>query len=173
VPDPRYSSRPEAPLRFILIDRLVELEPGQRAVASTTFPASLPLFADHFPGRPIVPGVLITEAMAQTAGWLIAATVGFNQWPLLALIEHAKFSRPVEPDEELRLTADLVSGQTHTFVVDVAATRGDERIARARLVFRGFDVSLSAAGRQPFEEWAQRTFAALGGTSLLRPANPP
>ena len=86
-------------MRFVLIDRILELEPGRRAVATVRFDAAHDVFADHFPGMPIVPGVLVTEAMGQTGGWLLAATHGFESWPLLVMISNAKFRRLVRPDE--------------------------------------------------------------------------
>ena len=88
-------------MRFVLVDRLVELEPGKRAVARKTFHPDDEVFADHFPGFPVVPGVLITEAMGQTAGWLLIATLGFARFPLLTLIDSAKFRRLVVPGDEI------------------------------------------------------------------------
>lgn len=154
-------------LRFVLIDRLIELEPGKKAVASTRFASSLELFADHFPGRPIVPGVLLTEAMGQTGGWLIAATLQFARWPLLIMIEHAKFRRPVEPDEELLTIAEIRSTRLETFSVDTQATSAGERVASAHLVFQASTLAIAAGARHEFKDWAQRTFASLGGFDLL------
>lgn len=125
------------------------------------FPVDHPVFVDHFPGKPIVPGVLITEAMGQTAGWLIAASEGFEQWPLLVMIERAKFRRLVEPDEELRLEAAIRSAHDRTFILDVQATCGGDRVATARLVFQCFRFDLQDADRDAFKAWAQQTFAAL------------
>src|SRR4029079_8602889 len=123
------SRRPH--LRFVLIDRLLELTPGKEAIASVRFPRSLEIFHDHFPGRPIVPGVLLTEAMGQTGGWLIAATLQFARWPLRIMIEHAKYRRRVEPDEEMLTTAEIRSTRLDTFSVETQATSGGERVASA------------------------------------------
>ena len=56
-------------MRFVLVDRFLSVEPGRAATALKTFRPEDPVFADHFPGFPVVPGVLLTEAMGQTAGW--------------------------------------------------------------------------------------------------------
>jgi 3-hydroxyacyl-[acyl-carrier-protein] dehydratase len=154
-------------LRFVLIDRLLELTPGKQAVASVRFSRSLEIFADHFPGRPIVPGVLLTEAMGQTGGWLIAATLEFAQWPLLIMIDHAKFRRPVEPDEELRAIAEIRSTRNDVITVEAQMTSGSERVATAELVFQASTLAIAADARQQFRAWAQRTFASLGGGDLL------
>jgi len=111
--------------------------------------------------------VLLTEAISQTAGWLIAATVGFERWPLLAMVEHAKFRRLVGPDEELRLVAEIRSARPDQFVVDGEARSDASRVASARLVFHLFDFALSGAQEDQFAEWARRTFAELGGPALL------
>lgn len=157
-------------MRFVLIDRLLELEPGKRAVARVTFPPTLDVLADHFPGHPLIPGVLITEAMAQTAGWLLAATLGFDRWPLLCMIHNAKFRRPVEPGEELRLTAEVRSMHADDYAVDIEVQSGDTTVAGARLMFHAFDFSLAAEDRSQFEAWSHKTFKDLGGPELLAQA---
>ena len=122
-------------VRFVLVDRLVELEPGKRAVGRKTFHPDDEVFADHFPGYPIVPGVLITEAMGQTAGWLLVATLGFARFPLLTLIDSAKFRRHAFPGDELEMTATVRSIRADDYQVAVHASARGERIADARLWF--------------------------------------
>lgn len=132
-------------MRFVLIDALLELEPGSHAVARTSFSRDDDLFADHFPGRPIVPGVLLTEAMSQTGGWLLAATLQFTGWPLLVLIERAKFRRLVSPGDEIELRARLRSTQGENYAIDVEARVGANLVATARLLFHAVDWSLDPA----------------------------
>ena len=62
-------------MRFVLVDRFLSVEPGRSATALKTFPPDDPVFDDHFPGLPVVPGVLLTEAMGQAAGWALAEPV--------------------------------------------------------------------------------------------------
>ena len=151
-------------MRFVLIDRLVELEPGRRAVATMQFDAASDVFADHFPGMPIVPGVLLTEAMGQTGGWLLAATLGFDSWPLLVMIANAKFRRLVRPGDVLQLMATVRTRSGETFEVDTEARVGDERAADARLVFRTFRFTLGDTERAAFRAWAEATFRRLSAT---------
>lgn len=154
-------------MRFVLIDRLVALEPGRRAEAQTTFLPGSSVFADHFPGFPLVPGVLLTEAMGQAAGWLLGATSGFARWPLLALIHQAKFVRPVVPGERIDIAAELRG--VHGDDADIAAVAAiaGERVASARLLFHQIEPPLQGAEAERFRVWAADTFARLGGPALL------
>jgi 3-hydroxyacyl-[acyl-carrier-protein] dehydratase len=87
---------------FVFIDTVAELIPGERAIAAKTFAASEPMFRGHFPGDPIVPGVILTEALAQLAG-IVAGQAGR---PLrLAAIKSMKFPSPARPNEEIALSA--------------------------------------------------------------------
>lgn len=89
---------------FLLVDRVVELEPGTKAVGVKNVTINEEFFQGHFPGLPIMPGVLIIEAMAQVAGLLAfrsGATVGKSVY--FMSIEKAKFRRPVVPGDQLRL----------------------------------------------------------------------
>ena len=87
---------------FIFIDSVLDLRPGQSAVCSRHFPASEPFFRGHFPGNPLVPGVILTEAAAQTAG--IAAGEPGKTFHLSA-IRQMKFLAPVLPDTTVEFTA--------------------------------------------------------------------
>ncbi len=89
---------------FLLVDRVVEIEPGTKAVGIKNVTINEEFFQGHFPGQPIMPGVLIIEAMAQVAGLLAfrsGATVGKSVY--FMSIEKAKFRRPVVPGDQLRL----------------------------------------------------------------------
>ncbi|MBZ5615612.1 MAG: 3-hydroxyacyl-ACP dehydratase FabZ [Acidobacteriia bacterium] len=93
---------------FLWIDRVVELEPGVRCVAVKFIDPKDPIFAGHFPAKPILPGVLLIEAVAQTAGVMMgsAATqdaAGTAQLALLAAVNRFKFLKPVTPGQQLRI----------------------------------------------------------------------
>lgn len=154
-------------MQFVLIDKLVLLEPGRRAGARVTFPPDADFFADHFPGFPVVPGVLLTEAMGQAAGWLLAATAEFSRWPLLALIHQAKFMRRVLPGEEVNIAVEL--GAVHERAVEVTAEASvlGRRVARARLLFHIIDPPSDGPEAEGFGQWAEATFRRLGGRDLL------
>ena len=154
-------------MRFVLVDRFLELKPGKRALASRVFPPDDELFADHFPGFPVVPGVLITEAMGQTGGWLVAATYGFDRWPLLVLVEGAKFRRLVLPGEELRLEVTLAASRESSWQVRAEARVDGERAAEARLVYHAFDPVAAGIAPETFQGWVRSTFEAIGGPAAL------
>lgn len=155
-------------MRFVLLDRLLEIVPGAHASASMTFSPALPVFADHFPGRPIVPGVLLTESMCQAGGWLIAATAGFGEWPLLARIDRATFRRPVAPGEPLIVTAALGARGGRSYEIRARVSAGGVEVASARLLFHATPVAeADDATREAFVEWSRGTFAGLGGHQAL------
>ena len=98
---------------FLLVDRVVELEPGKRAVALKQVSANEPQFTGHFPGRPIMPGVLMVEALAQTAGIAVMTLDEYRgKIALFAGIDDCRFRRLVVPGDTLRLevTVDKLRG---------------------------------------------------------------
>ena len=99
---------------FLLIDRIREIELGKRIVALKNVTINEPFFQGHFPQRPIMPGVLILEAMAQAAGILVFRTLGerpdANSVYYLAGIDKARFKRPVVPGDQLELEVVLERG---------------------------------------------------------------
>jgi 3-hydroxyacyl-[acyl-carrier-protein] dehydratase len=89
---------------FLLVDRVVELEPGRRAVGIKQVTANEPQFTGHFPGRPIMPGVLMVEALAQTAGVAVLSLDEYRgKLGLFAGIDDCRFKRMVLPGDTLRL----------------------------------------------------------------------
>jgi 3-hydroxyacyl-[acyl-carrier-protein] dehydratase len=95
---------------FLLVDRIVELEPGKRIVGIKNVTYNEPFFPGHFPGRPVMPGVLIIEAMAQTAGVLAFKSISeeHQRKPVYFLgIDKVRFRKPVIPGDQLRLELDI------------------------------------------------------------------
>jgi 3-hydroxyacyl-[acyl-carrier-protein] dehydratase len=93
---------------FLLIDRVVELEPGVRAVALKAVTANEPQFTGHFPERPIMPGVLMVEALAQTSGIAVVTLPDYRgKLGLFAGIDECRFKRMVVPGDTLRLEATV------------------------------------------------------------------
>lgn len=151
-------------MRFVLVDRFLSVEPGRSATASRTFPADDPVFADHFPGFPVVPGVLLTEAMGQTAGWALATALGPSRFPLLLLVENAKFRRLVRPGEEVLLEAVVSPPRGGVWPARTRASVGGRRAAEARLVFHAVP---RPAGSSGFDAWYARVLAETGLGGLL------
>lgn len=95
---------------FLLVDRVIELESGKRIVALKNVTTNEPFFQGHFPGHPVMPGVLIVEALAQASGLLIGLSdAGESRGKLFYLVkvDNARFSRPVCPGDQLRLEVQL------------------------------------------------------------------
>jgi 3-hydroxyacyl-[acyl-carrier-protein] dehydratase len=93
---------------FLLVDRIVELDPGRRAVGIKAVSANEPQFTGHFPGRPIMPGVLMVEALAQTAGVAVLTLDAYRgKLGLFAGIDDCRFRRMVVPGDTLRLEVDV------------------------------------------------------------------
>jgi len=99
---------------FLLVDRIIELEPQKRIVGLKNVTINEPFFVGHFPSFPVMPGVLIIEALAQTGGVLILREEPdcSSKMVLFATIEDAKFRRPVVPGDQIRLEVEVVTRKT-------------------------------------------------------------
>jgi len=121
---------------FLLVDRVIELEPGKRAVGIKNVTANEPQFTGHWPGNPVMPGVLIIEAMAQVGGILLL-TVAENEG-LLAMfagVDDLRFRRPVLPGDQLRIEAELLRAKGRIGKARAVATVDGEVVAEAELMF--------------------------------------
>jgi 3-hydroxyacyl-[acyl-carrier-protein] dehydratase len=96
---------------FLLIDRIVEFERAKRLVAIKNVTINEPFFQGHFPGYPIMPGVLVVEAMAQAGGIIMLYEIPDREKKLVFFtgIERAKFRRPVTPGDQLRIEVEVIS----------------------------------------------------------------
>src|ERR1700739_4084966 len=94
---------------FQLIDRIAALNHGEPTITvEAEVPKQSTIFEGHFPGYPIMPGVLLIESMAQTSGWLLVALMNFERMPFLAAVKEAKMRGFVSPGETLTIDASLV-----------------------------------------------------------------
>src|SRR3954469_13936789 len=94
---------------FHLIDRIADLNVGERTITvDAQVPSESTIFQGHFPGYPLMPGVLLIEAMAQTSGWLLIALMKFERMPFLAAVKEAKMRSFVTPGELLSVEANLL-----------------------------------------------------------------
>lgn len=96
---------------FLLVDRILEMELGKRVVAIKNVTINEPYFVGHFPGYPVMPGVLILESMAQAGGVLVKKTLEVPDDKIMFFmgIDKAKFRRPVFPGDQLRLELEVLS----------------------------------------------------------------
>jgi 3-hydroxyacyl-[acyl-carrier-protein] dehydratase len=136
---------------FLLIDRVLELTRKQRIVAIKNVTINEPFFSGHFPGLPIMPGVLIVEAIAQAGGALLLTEVEDRADKVMVFtgIERARFRRPVSPGDQLRLEVELrgwreVPGMTAAKMYGQAFV-GDKRVAEATVSCQLVDSSRGRA----------------------------
>jgi len=121
---------------FLLIDRVLELDPGRHVLALKNVSCNEPFFPGHWPGRPIMPGVLIVEAIAQAAGVMIAEWVNPDERvALIVAIDDVKIRRPVVPGDQLHLEVQGVRTKNRTADVQGVARVGDQIAAEAKIRF--------------------------------------
>ena len=122
---------------FQLIDRIVDLNLGERTITvEAQVPTTHTIFEGHFPGFPIMPGVLLTEAMAQSSGWLLLGITKFERMPFLAMIKEAKMRGFVNPGDLLTIEVK-VEHEGSGFAVTSAKVRvGKDLKCNADLTFR-------------------------------------
>ncbi len=120
---------------FLLVDRILELE-DMRVVGIKNVTINEPHFTGHFPGYPVMPGVLIIEAMAQVAGVLVLSKIPDREKKLvfLATVEEAKFRKPVVPGDQLRLEVTILRLKPSVAKMHCEATVDGARVAEADLV---------------------------------------
>ena len=123
---------------FLLVDRVVEIEPGKTIVAYKNVSVNEPFFDGHFPDKPVMPGVLIVEALAQTAGILGFRTM--NKRPAdgsiyyLVGADNVRFKRPVVPGDRLQLEASVVTEKRGIWKFDCRATVDGELACEASIL---------------------------------------
>jgi 3-hydroxyacyl-[acyl-carrier-protein] dehydratase len=124
---------------FLWIDRVEELDPGVRCVAVKFVDPVLPIFSGHFPAKPILPGVLLIEAVAQTAGVMLgsASPPGSQNTPgevaLLAAVNRFKFLKPVTPGQELRIETKKLTAAGQLACIGGTVWVGAEMVASGEL----------------------------------------
>lgn len=126
---------------FLMVDAILELEPRKRIVGLKNVSINEPFFVGHFPGAPVMPGVMILEALAQTGGYLLLREVPDREKKLLyfAGIEDARFRRPVRPGDQLRLEVEVVAWRNTVCKLKGQAFVGDEVAAEATLLCKMVD----------------------------------
>src|SRR6266540_3677977 len=141
---------------FQLIDRIVELKLGEGTIRSEAqVPLTSTIFEGHFPGYPLMPGVLLIEAMAQTAGWLVIAATRFERMAFLAAVKEAKLRTFVRPGQLLSVTAELVHEGSGYAMTAARVAVAEKPACSAQITFRVMDFP-NRAFRAHMEERAAR-----------------
>ncbi|MBS0561739.1 MAG: beta-hydroxyacyl-ACP dehydratase [Proteobacteria bacterium] len=122
---------------FQMVDRITRLDTDARQIAADCqVPDESPIFEGHFPGHPIMPGVLMIETMAQTGGWLVLATLRFASMPFLAQVKEAKMRAFVAPGAALQAEAELLHDGSGYAVVKGRIASGGKTAAEAEVRYR-------------------------------------
>ena len=136
---------------FEMIDSVVRLDRAAgRIEARALVPEASPVFEGHFPGHPLVPGVLLTETMAQASGYLVLAHLDFSQMPFLMAVDKARFRSFVGPGAALDITASLEHDGSGYAVTKAAIRHEGKALCDAELRFRTmpFPAGLDAPMRE-------------------------
>ncbi len=121
---------------MLLVDRVIETEPGKRIVALKNVTINEPFFQGHFPGHPIMPGVLIVEAMAQAGGLLMMDSVedAASKVVYFMTIDKVKFRKPVVPGDQLRFEMEMLDMRPTRCRMKGVAFVGDKKVAEAEMM---------------------------------------
>ncbi len=122
---------------FQMIDRVEDVDlDGQTILCRSVVPEKSPIFEGHFPGHPLVPGVLLIETMAQASGFLLLVNGGFTQMPFLAGVKEGKLRTFVEPRTELEIRAEIEHDGS-VFAMTQASIKSDgKKICDSKLTFK-------------------------------------
>lgn len=122
---------------FELIDRVVEIDfAAPRISAQAQVPLAGPVFEGHFPRHPLMPGVLLIEAMAQTAGWLLVALNDMQRMPFLAAVKQAKLRQFVKPGDALALSATVIHEGSGYALTEAAIAVAGKTVCNAEITLR-------------------------------------
>jgi 3-hydroxyacyl-[acyl-carrier-protein] dehydratase len=122
---------------FKLIDRIAEINIGEKTITvEAQVPKENTIFEGHFPGYPLLPGVLLIESMAQASGWLLLALMNFERMPFLAMVKEAKMRSFVTPGELLKVEASVLHEGSGFAVTEAKVSVDGRPRCNATITFR-------------------------------------
>jgi 3-hydroxyacyl-[acyl-carrier-protein] dehydratase len=161
-------------MKFILVDRIIVLEPPKRIVATKSVSLAEEYLADHFPTFPVLPGVLMLEAMVQSAAWLVRVSQDFSQSMIvLAEAKNISYKSFVSPGRTLEVTAEAVEIGEKSSEFKAFGRCDNQEIVKARLKLRHYNLAETDSGLADIDRRLvsdlRRRFELLGGPSAVRP----
>lgn len=146
-------------MRFTLIDEITEIVPGERITATKTLSADDEYLQDHFPNFPVMPGVLMLEAMFQASDWLVRVSEDFAHSVVrLKEARNVKFQDFVEPGEVLIVTAQILKQDERTTTLKTQGTVDGQDAVSARLILERFNLTERDPDRAATDRYARRQF---------------
>lgn len=140
-------------MRFTLLDKITELEPGKRLVALKNLSLAEEYLADHFPGFPVMPGVFMLEAMTQACAWLIRGSEDFaHSMVTLKEARNVKYASFVEPGQTLTVTVEMLSEDGRNVKFKAQGMVGDVQTVSARLVLERYNLAEEDATKEVTDE---------------------
>jgi 3-hydroxyacyl-[acyl-carrier-protein] dehydratase len=159
-------------MRFCLLDRIVELEPGVRITAVKRLRAEEDYLKDHFPRFPVMPGVLMLEAMYQASAWLVRQSEGFaHSMVVLREARNVKYADFVTPGKELTVTAEILKQDDTRTTLKTQGTIGGNVAVTARLILERYHVGDRQPGRKHTDAYLRNDRRAVMQRLLTGPAH--
>jgi 3-hydroxyacyl-[acyl-carrier-protein] dehydratase len=170
-----YNGGPKEPMKFYLVDRILELEPPKRIVAAKSLSLAEEYLADHFPSYPVLPGVMMLEAVVQAAAWLVRVSTDFDKTLiLLREAQNVRYGNFVRPGGQLIMTVEALEiGPTMSKFKAVGTCDGLQSV-QAKLVLEQMNVADEDPSRADLDPdlrkfWRER-FRLIGGPQILESA---
>ncbi len=145
-------------MRFRQLDKITELVPGERIVAVRHVRADEDYLRDHFPLFPVMPGVLMLEALFQASCWLVRASENFeNSLLVLKEARNVKFADFMEPEQTLQITAEIIKSEPNSVTLKATGTKGEVVAVSARLIIGKSNMKTNDIELSPLDEFMRES----------------